>query len=44
MDTNQGQWLMGVPVWFVNDALSMVQIAPRWRDDDTPIFPHKANR
>ncbi|MCH1507301.1 MAG: hypothetical protein L7V86_27255 [Verrucomicrobiales bacterium] len=31
----------GVSVWFMNDALCMVQIAPRWRDDDTQIFPHR---
>ncbi len=32
----------GVSIWFVNDQLRMVQIAPRWRDDDTQVFPHRA--
>lgn len=32
----------GVSIWFVDDRLCMVQIAPRWRDDDTPIFPHSS--
>ena len=32
----------GVSIWFVDDRLRMVQIAPRWREDDTPIFPHVA--
>ena len=34
----------GVSVWFLNDALCMVQITPRWRDDDTQIFPHRAEK
>ena len=32
----------GVSLWFVDDQLCMVQIAPRWRDDDTQILPHRS--
>jgi hypothetical protein len=30
---------LGLTVWFLNDALNVVQIGTLWENNDTPIYP-----